>query len=247
MAGKTKGLAGKRSGLFYEVIRILEEQEEDNRPEWIIFENVKNLLGINDGWDMFTVLSEMDRVGYDCEWQVFNSAVYVPQNRERIYFVCHLRKYGTRKIFPVEETDGQIEIPRIKIIAHRDGYRRNTQTFDMNGITETLSTCQGGGREHHVAIPLDMIPNDYSVCAHQDFAIRKITPKESFRLQGFPDEMYERAAFVNSDSQLFKQAGNSVTIPVVYEIAKRLDKITRKCYSEDAAGKPSPNKIYKED
>ena len=53
-------------------------------------------------------------------------------------------------------------------------------------------------------------------------AVRKLTPKECFRLQGFPDEYFERAASVNSDSQLYKQAGNSVTVNVIYEIAKRL-------------------------
>lgn len=52
--------------------------------------------------------------------------------------------------------------------------------------------------------------------------IRKLTPKECFRLQGFPDEYFERAAQVNSDSQLYKQIGNSVTVPVIYEIARRL-------------------------
>lgn len=52
--------------------------------------------------------------------------------------------------------------------------------------------------------------------------IRKLTPKECFRLQGFPDEYFERAQFVNSDSQLYKQAGNGVTVNVVFEIAKRL-------------------------
>ena len=51
--------------------------------------------------------------------------------------------------------------------------------------------------------------------------VRRLTPKECFRLQGFPDEYYERAAKVNSDTQLYKQAGNSVTVNVIYEIAKR--------------------------
>lgn len=55
-------------------------------------------------------------------------------------------------------------------------------------------------------------------------SVRKLTPKECFRLQGFPDEYFERAASVNSDSQLYKQAGNSVTVNVIYEIAKRLPK-----------------------
>ena len=56
-----------------------------------------------------------------------------------------------------------------------------------------------------------------------DYRIRKLTPKECFRLQGFPDEYFERAAEVCSDSQLYKQAGNSVTVNVIYEIAKRLE------------------------
>lgn len=58
----------------------------------------------------------------------------------------------------------------------------------------------------------------------EDVRIRKLTPKECFRLQGFPDEYFARAAEVNSDSQLYKQAGNSVTVNVIYEIAKRLPK-----------------------
>ena len=56
----------------------------------------------------------------------------------------------------------------------------------------------------------------------KDYKIRKLTPKECFRLQGFPDEYFERAASVNSDSQLYKQAGNSVTVNVIYEIARKL-------------------------
>lgn len=56
----------------------------------------------------------------------------------------------------------------------------------------------------------------------EEMRIRKLTPKECFRLQGFPDEYFERAASVCSDSQLYKQAGNSVTVNVIYEIAKRL-------------------------
>lgn len=58
----------------------------------------------------------------------------------------------------------------------------------------------------------------------EEVRIRKLTPRECFRLQGFPDEYFNRAAEVNSDSQLYKQAGNSVTVNVIYEIAKRLPK-----------------------
>ena len=57
---------------------------------------------------------------------------------------------------------------------------------------------------------------------YNEYRVRKLTPKECFRLQGFPDEYFERAASVNSESQLYAQAGNSVTVNVIYEIAKRL-------------------------
>lgn len=98
---------------------------------------------------------EMDELGYDCEWQIFNSKNFgVPQNRERVYTVGHLRAKGGSKIFPIEGSDGENCFP-ISIIAHRDGYRRNTQVFDENGITEALDTAGGGGRGHHVAVPVE--------------------------------------------------------------------------------------------
>ncbi len=91
------------------------------------------------------------RGGYDAEWQVLNSKDFgVPQNRERCFIVGHLRGRSTAKVFPVERTDGENSI---SIIGHKDGYRRNTQVFDQNGITETLDTAQCGGRGHHVALP----------------------------------------------------------------------------------------------
>ena len=83
--------------------------------------------------------------------------------------------------------------------------------YDPKGIAPCLSTMQGVGREPKIADENG-----------EEIRVRKLTPKECFRLQGFSDEYFKRAAEVNSDSQLYKQAGNSVTVPVIYEIAKRL-------------------------
>jgi DNA (cytosine-5)-methyltransferase 1 len=87
--------------------------------------------------------------------------------------------------------------------------------YDASGISPTLDTCQGGCR----------MPKIESIGR-----VRKLTPRECFRLQGFPDDLFERAASVNVDSQLYKQAGNSVTVNVIYEIAKRLKEIENDNY-----------------
>ena len=90
VAGKRAGLDGDRSSLIREIFRLLEEQEEQDRPEWLIYENVKGMLSSNRGLDYLSILSEMDRLGYDCEWQNINSKWFVPQNRERIYTMANV-------------------------------------------------------------------------------------------------------------------------------------------------------------
>ena len=363
VAGKQLGFQGNRSSLFFRVMYLIGQLEEENRPTYLFIENVKNLLSVNGGWDFARLLIEMEQRGYDAEWQVLNSKDFgVPQNRERCFIIGHLRGRSTAKVFPVERTDGENSI---QIIDHKDGYRKNTQVFAPDGITETLDTGQGGGRGHHVALPcfIDLcnsgtettsiarclqaryqkgcgtykaqnsgiaIPvltpdraekrqngrrfkedgepmftltgqdrhgvaiepigvidsqgikvaeatkQGYSECRvgidsvnlsvpgsktrrgrvgrdvantldtscnqgifvqvseeltiyavwyekYQCYiAIRKLTPKECFRLQGWTDDYFEKAEFVNSDSQLYKQAGNGVTVNVIRAIAEKL-------------------------
>ena len=363
VAGKQLGFQGNRSSLFLRVMYLIGQLEEENRPTYLFIENVKNLLSVNGGWDFARLLIEMEQRGYDAEWQVLNSKDFgVPQNRERCFIIGHLRGRSTAKVFPVERTDGENSI---QIIDHKDGYRKNTQVFAPDGITETLDTGQGGGRGHHVALPcfIDLcnsgtettsiarclqaryqkgcgtykaqnsgiaIPvltpdraekrqngrrfkedgepmftltgqdrhgvaiepigvidsqgikvaeatkQGYSECRvgidsvnlsvpgsktrrgrvgrdvantldtscnqgifvqvseeltvyavwyekYQCYiAIRKLTPKECFRLQGWTDDYFEKAEFVNSDSQLYKQAGNGVTVNVIRAIAERI-------------------------
>lgn len=198
-AGKQGGLHGEKSGLFFEVIRLLEQTKKENRPQWLLIENVRNLLSIERGFDFARLLIEMDKVGYDAQWQVLDSANFgVPQHRERLYIVGHIRGASNIKIFPIPPKTQSKEIRQI-------GYR----VFDKNGISPTIMT-HGGGKYN------------IKVLNEKEKSARRLTPKECFRLQGFPDDYFERAKAVNSNLQLYKQAGNSVTVNVVYEIAKRI-------------------------
>lgn len=310
VSGKRLGFQGNRSSLFFRVMHLIGQLEEENKPAFLFIENVKNLLSVNGGWDFARLLIEMEQNGYDAEWQVLNSKDFgVPQNRERVFIIGHLRGRSTSKIFPIQGTGGENSV---SIIGHREGYRQNMQVFTQDGITEALSTCQGGGREHYIGIPCfidlsykESIMTDTARCLQARYnkgpsnhkaetsgvaikiigdgrrfkedgepmftltgqdrhgvgvavevvqaecsenetgiyvkfpngvicyavwyekyqcyiAIRKSTPKECFRLQGWTDDYFEKAEFVNSDSQLYKQAGNGVTVNVIYEIAKRL-------------------------
>lgn len=137
IAGKQKGIKrGTRSGLFFEIMRLIDEAEENN-PRWIIAENVKNLLSIEGGWGFFTVLSEMAERGYSVEWRVYNSKDYgVPQNRERVYIAGHLGKTGGRELLPkARKSERAIK----RVIGGAQGER----VYEPN-ISCTLSS-QGGG------------------------------------------------------------------------------------------------------
>lgn len=116
VSGRQRGLAGKRSSLFFEIIRLLKGMPTEDRPEWLVLENVKNLLSVNRGWDFATVLYSLAEIGYHIEYGLLNSRFHgVPQNRERIYLVAyrHFRADGGRKIFPVTASDGKALIQLI--------------------------------------------------------------------------------------------------------------------------------------
>ena len=165
VAGHRAGLEGDRSSLVREVFRILGEMSEEDRPEWLIYENVKGMLSSNRGFDYIAILSEMDEAGYDAEWFLFNSKYHgVPQNRERVYTVGHLRRKGTREIFSFQGADGEdsVQIEQIGRMP-RDG-RDNPnrmRVYSPDGIGPTLDKMDGGGREPHVPVPVDCFDVKY--------------------------------------------------------------------------------------
>lgn len=101
IAGKFKGLKGKRSGLFFEAIRIINEC----RPKVFVFENVKGIFSSNKGKDFEIVLQTIANLGvYECQWQLLNTSWFLPQNRERFYLVGYLRTEPRQQIFPIGES-----------------------------------------------------------------------------------------------------------------------------------------------
>lgn len=299
IAGKRAGLYGERSRLFFTFVELIKSQKEEDKPEWVLLENVKGLLSSGGGRDYLDYLSILDESGYDLEWQVFNSKDYgVPQNRERIYTIGHLRRKGRRQVLPISrESSSHLK----QLVGGMQSYR----VYDPSGIATTL-VGEGGGlgaktglylidqsltepkltvgarcltarytagatkrtamnsgvlevqpiltqgikvrngtkQGYQLAVVGDSVDLSYPSsltrrarvgrgiahnlsCSCQMGAvvwkgrvvkIRRLTPKECFRLQGFSDDLFEKAKAVNSDAQLYKQAGNGVTVPVVYAI-----------------------------
>lgn len=116
LAGLRKGLDGERSSLVGEVFRLIEEKAED-KPEWLVYENVKGMLSSNGGWDFLSILLAMDGLGYGVEWQTLNTKDFgIPQNRERVYTIGHLRRCGCEQILPITSTDGKDSNTKINII-----------------------------------------------------------------------------------------------------------------------------------
>lgn len=229
ISGKQKGIKrGTRSGLFYEIMRLIDEAEE-NQPEWLICENVKNLLSIDGGRGFFEVLTEMGGRGYTIEWKVYNSKDYgVPQNRERVYIVGHYGDSSRQPLLPIRRAN----TAALRVIV---GGRQGERVYDGNKISCTLIGQGGGlgaktGLYTFVDINNKGQPNRPAACSgvlesDEPIRIRRLTPRECFRLQGFTDEQFDRAAAVNSETQLYKQAGNAVTVNVVEEIGRHVMEI----------------------
>lgn len=209
MAGKRLGFADTRGTLFFEVARFAAVL----KPKYVVLENVKGLLSHDNGKTFHTILRTLDELGYDAEWQLLNSKYWVPQNRDRIYIIGHLRGRGGRQIFPFGQSDGAPDtVSRQEIVT--------------NTITTKTGTAQAGGCyvvKNKQSAQVKQIGNISNSAAFvETHTLRRLTPRECWRLQGFPDWAFDRAQKVNSDSQLYKQAGNSVTVDVVREIAKRI-------------------------
>lgn len=118
LAGTRTGFTGRRSSLFFTVTRLIRDTEEEYKPSILFIENVKNLFSVNRGLDFAKLLIEMDEIGYDAEWELLDSRNFgVPQHRERVFIIGHLRGRSRREVFPIQRT---AEKTNIKVIGATD-------------------------------------------------------------------------------------------------------------------------------
>jgi DNA (cytosine-5)-methyltransferase 1 len=135
IAGKRGGFADTRGTLFFEIARIVKQKQ----PRLLLLENVKGLLSHDQGRTFTTIISTLDELGYDVQWQVLNSKNFgVPQNRERIIIIGHLRGTSRPEVFPLFGV-GSKDIRKILDTGH-DG----TNIFDTSGIAVTQKALGGG-------------------------------------------------------------------------------------------------------
>ena len=161
IAGKQEGFNGHRSSLFFSVTRLIRDLEEEDRPKYLFIENVKNLLSINRGGDFLKLLIELDEIGYDAEWQLLNSKDFgVPQNRERVFIIGHLRGRSTGKVFPVDGTSTENSIYQLGKVFRPNRDNPNAgRTYGVEGIAPCLGTMEGGNRQPQIAVKIEKVGN----------------------------------------------------------------------------------------
>lgn len=138
IAGKRKGFEDTRGTLFFEIARFA----NIIRPRYLFLENVKGLLNHDDGNTFETILRTLDELGYDAEWDVLNSKDFgVPQNRERVFIIGHLRGGSTRKVFPIgrNATTTSIEIIGSTKGEHQTSHGQREQVYSPSGLIGALT------------------------------------------------------------------------------------------------------------
>lgn len=240
LAGHKRGFEDARGTLFFDVARIIKE----HKPKIVFCENVKNLVNHDRGRTLQVIRNILEELGYAVFYQVLNSKDFgVPQNRERIYILAFRNDIAPSDfVFPQKTDDTKVikDIVEEKEVsskyylstAYLASLKRHKERHVSKGngfgyeIRELDSVagaivCGGMGRERNLII--DERLTDFTPVTHikgevnREY-IRKMTPREWARLQGFPNDF----KLVVADTHLYKQFGNSVTVPVIREIAEKI-------------------------
>ena len=240
IAGYRKGFDDDRGDLFFELLRMI----EGRKPRAIFIENVKNMVGHDHGNTFKVIREALTENNYFIKWKVLNGKDYgnIPQNRERIYIVG----FDTKEAYDIFEFPEEVNLTTSlsdvidfgatpgEAFYYREGkqrfydelkecvtsqdtvyqWRRQYVRENKNGVVPTLTANMGTGGHN---VPLILTDSG---------EIRKLTPKETFNVQGYP-KTFKLPEGV-SNGQLYKQAGNSVVVPVIKRIAENVAKALNK-------------------
>jgi len=237
IAGRQEGFQDERSNVFWKILKII----EFHTPRLVILENVKNLVSHDEKATFETIKTNLENKGYNVIWKVLNTSdiTGIPQHRERIYIVCVRKDTDTTGLFQQMTLDFPV-VPKACIsemlektpvdkkyyyteksttwglvsesVKNKNTvyqYRRVYVRENKSNECPTLTANMGGGG-HNVPLIVD----------NHDGGIRKLTPRECFNFQGFPSSYVLPETI--SDTNLYKLAGNAVSLPVVKLIATRL-------------------------
>ena len=215
VAGKQKGInRGDKSVLWWEFYRII----HDIRPQWVIIENVANLLNINQGRDLGAIIGSLDELGYVGEWRILDSQGFgVPQRRRRVFIVGHLGARGGPPVLLDEEGGtGGTEARRPPQGADASAGEGISWADDPVGIHLTQTPVFGD--------PSPTLGASARLGVWVDGRVRFYTPRECERLQGFPDDwtLLDADGKKIADTHRYRFMGNAVTVNVIEWIGRRM-------------------------
>ena len=227
--GHAHGFADQKQGnLFFDIVRILEEKQ----PTALLLENVRNLRRHNGGHTFEFIQKELDRLGYKISYQVLDAQGYVPQHRPRIFIVGFRRDEwpNLNFTFPESLPHG----PRIADILEPEVDEKYTLSDHLWGYLQAYAEKhrrRGNGFGFGLVDPSqDRVTRTLSARYHKDGSEilikqegrnpRRLTPNECASLMGFPDDFIIPDSI--SDTQAYRQFGNSVVVPLVQDIARSM-------------------------
>lgn len=217
--GPRSGLRGKQSGLFYEFARLIEAR----RPNFVVLENVAGLLSSHEGRDFAIVIRTLAELGYGVAWRVLDSRNFgVPQSRTRVFIVGSLGGPASAAavLFEPECGDRNLEKSR------QDG-PKPVSPFQISvgdsqrGFVKKLAHCLYAESARHTG-------TDWSrnYVSYPEGRVRRLTPLETERLQGFPDGWTDMGSAIKDinklDSARYHACGNAVTVDVAQWLGARL-------------------------
>lgn len=242
ISGKQRGFEDTRGTLFFDIARIV----SFHKPKVVFLENVKNLAKHDNGKTLNVIVNTLENLGYDVNFKVLNASEYgLPQNRERIFIVCFRKDLRIENfsyprpinkqtsLFDIIEKDsiGKV-INRTDICIYKD-YEPETDMFGNTTLPNKpiqIGKINKGGQGERIYSPYG---HSCTLSAYGggagaktglyliDGKVRKLSPRECARLQGFPDDFQ----YSRTNGQAYKQFGNSVAINVLKEITKQIIKV----------------------